>query len=88
MVLLKIKVIDEEEFTGGTGIVCGILNYYSTVLLEGDRPRPIKITFSSRDTATQILEKSPKLKDLESNVYIKGDKTKSEIAEFQRLGEE
>ena len=61
-------VIDEGEFTGDTDKVCGILNYleidtYSIINsfrlgMEGDRPHPINITFSSRDTATHILEKT------------------------------
>ena len=54
------------------------------------KPRPIKISFSDKNTAFTVLGKTMRLKELREshnqNVYIKPDKTKSEVAEFQRLG--
>ena len=55
-----------------------------------DKPRPIKLTFASKDVAFSILTKAKKLKDLvdshDLNIYCKPDKSKSEQTEFQRLG--
>ena len=56
---------------------------------DPSKPRPIKIRFSSNLTVTSILTEGKKLKELESdnlNIYVKADKTKSEVTEFQRLG--
>ena len=58
---------------------------------EGDKPRPIKLTFDSKEMAGKVLSNSRKLKDLKNehesiNCYVKPDKTKSEQAEFQLLG--
>ena len=55
-----------------------------------DKPRPIKITFANKDMAFLVLSKAAKLKELkdliDQNIYCKPDKSKSEQAEFQRLG--
>jgi hypothetical protein len=55
-----------------------------------DKPRPIKITFPNKDMAFLLLSKAVKLKELkdliDQNIYCKPDKSKSEQAEFQRLG--
>ena len=58
---------------------------------EGDKPRPLKLTFESKEMAGKVLSNSRKLNDLKNehegiNCYVKPDKTKSEQAEFQRLG--
>ena len=53
-------------------------------------PRPIKLTFASKENAFLVLSKASKLKGLldsdELNIYCKPDKSKSEQVEFQRLG--
>ena len=55
-----------------------------------EKPRPIKITFSDKKTSFDVLGKTAKLNELKDshrmNIYIKPDKTKAEVAEFQRLG--
>ena len=55
-----------------------------------EKPRPIKIVFSEKRMAFDVLSKTSKLNDLKKdsgkNIYIKPDKTKSEVSEFQRLG--
>ena len=52
------------------------------------KPRPIKFICSTSSAASSILGVSKKLKDLpDQTVYVKPDKTKSEIEEFKRLGE-
>ena len=57
-----------------------------------EKPRPIKIVFSEKRMAFDVLSKTSKLNDLKKdsgkNIYIKPDKTKSEVSEFQRLGKE
>ena len=54
-----------------------------------EKRRPIKITFSDKKTSFDVIGKTAKLKELKDshqmNVYIKPDKTKAEVAEFQRL---
>ena len=51
------------------------------------KPRPIKLICASSAAASNVLKASKKLKDLpDQTIYIKPDKTKSEIAEYQRLG--
>ena len=53
------------------------------------KPRPIKITFSTKNITASVLSKTAKLKELKNeglNIYIKPDKSKGEVAEFQRLG--
>ena len=48
---------------------------------------PIKIRLPSSDTASSVLKESKKLKNLnDQKIYIKPDKTKAEVAEYQRLG--
>ena len=58
--------------------------------VNAEKPRPIKISFSEKNMAFDVLAKTAKLKELKDshrqNVYIKPDKTKAEVAEFQRLG--
>ena len=52
------------------------------------KPRPIKFICSTSSAASSILGESKKLKDLpDQTVYVKPDKTKSEIEEFKLLGE-
>ena len=55
-----------------------------------ERPRPIKLTFATKDMAFSVMTKTKKLKDLVAshnvNIYCKPDKSKSEQTEFQRLG--
>ena len=56
--------------------------------LDAVKTRPIKIRLSSNNEVSSILKESQKLKDLVNlNIYIKPDKTKAEVTEFQRLGE-
>lgn len=57
---------------------------------EGEKPRPLKISFQTTEMANSVLKKAAKLselKDVGINVYVKPDKTKSEQNEFHRLGE-
>ena len=60
--------------------------------VQADKPRPIKLTFSEKWMASEILSKTVKLNELKQNngknIYIKPDKTKGEVTEFQRLGKE
>ena len=55
-----------------------------------DKPRPIKITFVEKWMSFDVLSHTSKLNELKENagknIYIKPDKTKAEVAEFQRLG--
>ena len=54
--------------------------------VEG-KVRPIKVKCRSPNVSSTILLNSKKLKDLENQtIYVKPDKTKSEVAEYQRLG--
>ena len=54
---------------------------------DSEKVRPIKAKCSSSATATVILKNAKKLKDLQNfTVYIKPDKTKSEVEEYRRLG--
>ena len=59
-------------------------------VVNKEKPRPIKITFADKKISFDVLGKTAKLKELKDshrmNVYIKPDKTKAEVAEFQRLG--
>ena len=57
----------------------------------GDKPRPIKVTFSSSAAATTLLTNSHQLKPLKDKgltIYVKPDKSKGEVTEFKRLGKE
>ena len=52
-----------------------------------EKVRPIKVKCPSSNIVGQILTASKKLKDLPNQtIYIKPDKTKSEVVEYQRLG--
>ena len=54
---------------------------------KGDKPRPIKVILDSPKSAKEALSKSSELSNLQnSSIYLKPDKTKGEIAEYQRLG--
>ena len=54
---------------------------------DTEKVRPIKAKCSSSATATEILKAAKKLKDLQNfTIYIKPDKTKSEVEEYRRLG--
>ena len=77
----------------------GILNYIGAPLFQKiiemfrlgkpteGKVRPIKVKFPSSAPATAVLKDAKKLKNLENcKIYIKPDKTKAEIAEYQRLG--
>ena len=49
--------------------------------------RPIKLKCRSSAISSQVLTASKKLKELQGHtIYIKPDKTKAEVAEYQRLG--
>ena len=77
-----------------------ILNYIGTPIYDSvsemfrlgktlvdDKPRPIKLKFPSSLSVSSVLKESKKLKNLPNiTIYIKPDKTKSEVAEFKRLG--
>ena len=55
---------------------------------DDEKVRPIKVKCSSSATATVILREAKKLKDLPNHtIYIKPDKTKSEVTEYRRLGQ-
>ena len=51
-----------------------------------EKPRPIKICLPTSRDAKNILSKCKKLSELDFNVYIKSDKTKTEMTEFKRIG--
>ena len=52
-----------------------------------NKVRPMKLKLSSSEDATTILSAKGKLNNLEGvTIYLKPDKTKAEVAEFQRLG--
>ena len=56
---------------------------------ETGKPRPLKITFPTNKMASTVLKNSHKLNNLKAEgqvIYIKPDKSKSEVTEFQRLG--
>ena len=54
---------------------------------SNDKPRPIKMIFQSENTVTAILSNSKILKDYtDLIVYVKPDKTKADVQEYQRLG--
>ena len=54
---------------------------------EEGRCRPVKVKFSTSATASAVTKESNKLKDLaDHTIYVKPDKTKSEQAEYKRLG--
>ena len=56
---------------------------------EGSRIRPLKVVFSSKSTAFELLQKSKNLKDDEqfSNVFIAPDRSPEERAERKKLVE-
>ena len=54
---------------------------------DNEKVRPIKVKCSSSTIATAILGEAKKLKNLPNyTIYIKPDKTKSEVEEYRRLG--
>ena len=66
----------------------GKLKQYVRLGRVGDRPRPIKLVFHSTSDATSAISNSGKLKSLiNQKVFIKPDKSKSENAEFKRVGD-
>ena len=67
----------------------GPLRHYVRLGKKGDKPRPIKVIFHSVNEAHDATSNSNLLKTLRNQkIYIKPDKTKSENAEFKRLGDE
>ena len=55
---------------------------------KGDKPRPIKVLFNSIADSKKVIANSKELKNLKDvKIYIKPDKTKSETAEFKRIGD-
>ena len=84
----KDKIQSILEYTACTGV--DVIDSYR-LGKPGEKPRPMKITFPTKEMAESALKESRKLKELkdldeEINIYIKPDKTKSEQKEFQRLG--
>jgi hypothetical protein len=57
---------------------------------ESSRIRPLKVTFSSKSTAFELLAKSKNLKDdkLYNNIYIAPDRSREERAEHKKLVEQ
>ena len=54
----------------------------------GDRPRPMKLIFDSHADSQSARDNSFKLKKVvDQTIFIKPDKTKSENAEFKRVGD-
>ena len=52
-----------------------------------NKPRPIKLILDSDTSATSVLTEGHKLSSLNPlTIYIKPDKSKAEVAEFQRMG--
>ena len=92
-------VVNEEAASSDKDKFDAILNFISAPVHSDiseifrlgkpteDKVRPIKAKCSSSAIATTILTEAKKLKDLENyTIYIKPDKTKSEVTEYQRLG--
>ena len=67
----------------------GSVKSYTRLGTDENRTRPIKIVFDSIDSVKFVLQNSSKLKNnqMKQKIYLKSDKTKSEINEFKRLGE-
>ena len=51
-----------------------------------DKVRPIKLKLNSSDDVTSILDCKGELNKLPQTIYIKPDKSKSEVTEYQRMG--
>ena len=83
---------DQEKVNALSGFIGAPIETSSFFRLgkPGDdgKVRPIKVKCSSSEAATAILKEAKKLKDLPNHtIYIKPDKTKSEVAEYRRLGQ-
>ena len=92
-----LKINDEDASSDGDKckVILKYLNYEGEfidsfrlgLLNEDGRPRPLKVSFAHKDFAAAVLAESSLLKDLtDLNIYINSDRTKSEQAEFKRLG--
>ena len=54
---------------------------------EGEKPRPLKVTLNSNQSAEDILSKSPALKRYTKHkLYINPDRSKSEQKEYSCIG--
>ena len=62
------------------------VSYFHRLGKLGDKPRPVKVIFTSVSRAQAALSNSKNLNDWESRIYVKGDKTKSESEEYKRIG--
>ena len=66
----------------------GKLKQHVRLGAEGERPRPIKLVFHSPLDASSAISNSGNLKNLANQtIFIKPDKSKSENAEFKRVGD-
>lgn len=66
----------------------GNVKHHIRLGTAGDRPRPIKVIFHSQSDSNSAISNSGKLKKLiNQKVFIKPDKSKSENAEFKRVGD-
>ena len=69
-----------------------VYNDITAIIRLGQPPvdwkvRPIKLKCRSSAVSSQVLKASKKLKELQGHtIYVKPDKTKAEVAEYQRLG--
>ena len=63
-----------------------VSNFHRMGKPGGDRPRPVKVILKSTTLAHNVLSKSKNLKNWESDIYVKPDKTKKEAEEFKRIG--
>ena len=66
----------------------GKITHHFRLGQPGDRPRPMKLIFDSPVDSKSALDNSFKLKKIiDQTIFIKPDKTKSENAEFKRVGD-
>ena len=94
----ELKIVDNTAVSDREKIEL-ILNYMGVPTVQNmteffrlgkpsdEKVRPMKLKLKSSEDATEILNAKSKLNDLEElTIYFKPDKTKAEVAEFQRIG--
>ena len=83
---------DEEKCKAILGFIGTPIYDDVTTIIRLGKPiegkvRPIKLKCRSPTSSSLVLKASKKLKELHGQtIYIKPDKTKAEVAEYQRLG--
>ena len=75
------------RFIGQEGVIKDVKEVFRTGVEGGDKTRPIKVRFSTKDSAFEVLKNTGKLRTLQNHkIFMKPDKTAAERAEFQRIG--